>query len=81
MIKKKRRLSHFPNTFLLINKKTYRTMNTKFRNINKDFNFFLSMDKGKITDKLRMNNKNIIQDFFRLNANEKIDQKKKFIKK
>ena len=80
MIKKKRRLSHFPNTFLLINKKTYRTMNTKFRNINKDFNFFLSMDKGKITDKLRMNNKNIIQDFFRLNANEKIDQKKNLLR-
>lgn len=80
MIKKKRRISYFPNTFFVINKKTYRAMNTKLSNIYKDFNFFLSMDKGKFTDRLRIQNKNFFKDFSGLNENEIKDKKKKLLR-
>ena len=57
MIKRKKRISYFPNVYSSINNKFYRSMNTKLGNIYKDFNLLINIDEGKNKDKLRIKKK------------------------
>ena len=79
MFKKKKRISYYPNTFLLINKKTYRAMNIKLRNIYKDFNLFLELDT-KVTDKKIIQNKSNSSVLLKLKDREKKEQQKNLLR-
>ena len=79
MFKKKKRISYYPNTFLLINKKTYRAMNTKLRNIYKDFNLFLKLDT-KVTDKQIFQNKSSSSILLKIKDREKKEQQKNLLR-
>ena len=57
MIKRKKRISYFPNVYSSINNKSYRSMNIKLGNIYKDFNLLINIDEGKNKDKLRIKKK------------------------
>ena len=79
MFKKKKRISYYPNTFLLINKKTYRAMNIKLRNIYKDFNLFLELHT-KVTDKKIIQNKSNSSVLLKLKDREKKEQQKNLLR-
>ena len=78
MIKRKKRISYFPNVYSSINNKSYRSMNIKLGNIYKDFNLLINIDEGKNKDKLRIpiKNKKSLSNLFKLNINKRQENKK-----